>query len=847
MSILNQNGAKPALSKEAQDALNFMSRNDPKAVEYILAETVDEASFHKHKTLFRQDTPVEFLYLILEGRVREVCIEELEDGQARQTLTCERGPGSLLGIYDLIYREPHSTRARAIEPGRYVQIDAAAINRLIYRFPDLRYTIAPLEKISHLRTMPMLVEMTLTEVSFLADGANFKRFSVGQKIYDAGPTDEPMIYLIHEGQVELTWGDERAPLWLGNGSAFGFSDHRTALYTPDGHYYLDHNAEATCGVTLYMIPRRYFIQIAAVNPELLGRSMRQKFRKALRDLTVLQNFSNEELNRLAGFVSQYHISGHHLITRQGEIGDSMWVLMPGYTANLRALDRQGHSLPAAPVKGLSFFSEVSLVSQLPLESTIEAEPNSLWMRLHWIDFHAFLVKAGVDLIHKLRLSYPVASLLDDEGTRQQYSWLQDGELLIAFQHRHWVVLARRLLPVVLTFLAALIPIIVAPFFMALVSSWILLYLALLIIPTIAWVIWCVVDFQNDYLIVTNQRVVRQEKVVFISEWRQTAIIEQVQSIDSTTSFMGNMFGYGDLLIQTSSTHGALHFDYVPDPGELKQKILEQRDQYSLFHSADSKKVIHELLEERLGLKLQLPSRVWSKKEAVTDIHQSDKPWWQRIRYYLKEGRYLQKQELEARHLVWRKHWFVLLAKITTPVLIVLGCVLLGILLLIVPEFPYLPEISLALGIPIVLTALICLASIGWFYVDWYNDTYEVGPSQLIDIEKKPLFFAEQRRTAHLGEIEDIRLLIPSPIHYILNFGNVRLQTAAQNGEFTFDAVPDPRAVAEEIRRRIDAFHHGVLEQEARRRAQELPDWFEMYSRLGIENKRPAGIHRLGEQ
>jgi len=815
MSRSNQNGTTKSLSQEALDALNFLRQGDPKAVETILAETTDEKSFHKHTTLFYQDTPVEYLYLIIEGKVREVCIKEMEDGRARQTLTCERGPGSLLGIYDLIYREPHSTRAR----------------------------VAPLEKIGHLRTMPLLADMTLTEVSFLADGAVLKHFSAGQTIYSPGPADEPIIYLIHEGQVMLTMNGGKSQRWLGNGGAFGFSDSRSNFQASDGGYLLDHKAEATCNVTAYAISRRYLIQITAVSPEKLGRFVRLKFRRALRKIAIFKDFSDAELNRLAGYFSHYHISGHHLITRQGEIGESMWVLMPGHQANLRALDGQGHTLPAAPVQGLSFFSEVALVSQLPLESTIEAEPNSLWMRIHWLDFHAFLTSTDINLIHKLSLSYPVTSLLKEEGERQRYDWLQDGELFVALQHRHWIVLARRLIPVSIFVLLTIAPAIIASFFFTFSIFWLSIYLIVFLIPAIAWIIWCIVDFQNDFLIVTNQRVVRQEKVIFISEWRQTAIIEQIQSIDSTTSFTGNLLGYGDLLIQTSSTHGAISFDFVPDPATLKQEILQQRERYSLHNHADSKKVIHELLEERLGLKLKLPSRVWSQREKAADIHQSDKPWWKRIRYYLQEGRYLHKQELEAHHLVWRKHWFVLLAKITTPILIILGCVLLSLVTLFLPNVY---GLHIAILIPILLVGLIAAATAGWFYVDWHNDTYEVGPSQLIDIEKRPLFFAEQRRTARLGEIEDIRLNIPSPIHYLLNFGDVRLQTAAQQGEFTFNAVPDPRAVAEEIRRRIDAFHHGVTEQEARQRIQELPDWFEMYGRLGLENRRPPGVNRMGE-
>jgi hypothetical protein len=119
--------------------------------------------------------------------------------------------------------------------------------------------------------------------------------------------------------------------------------------------------------------------------------------------------------------------------------------------------------------------------------------------------------------------------------------------------------------------------------------------------------------------------------------------------------------------------------------------------------------------------------------------------------------------------------------------------------------------------------------------DWRNDTYEIDSKQISDVEKKPLFFSEKRRTALLGEIENIEVNIPSPLHYLLNFGNVRLFTAANQGEFTFDWVPDPRGVSEEIRRRIQLYREQQESNRARQRAQEFPDWFEMYNRLGGDN------------
>jgi hypothetical protein len=73
--------------------------------------------------------------------------------------------------------------------------------------------------------------------------------------------------------------------------------------------------------------------------------------------------------------------------------------------------------------------------------------------------------------------------------------------------------------------------------------------------------------------------------------------------------------------------------------------------------------------------------------------------------------------------------------------------------------------------------------------------------------------------------------VPSTFHYILNIGNVRLETAAVQGGFTFDTVFDPGGVATEVRRRIETARRRDEEQRAQQRARELTDWFEMYNRL----------------
>ncbi len=130
-----------------------------------------------------------------------------------------------------------------------------------------------------------------------------------------------------------------------------------------------------------------------------------------------------------------------------------------------------------------------------------------------------------------------------------------------------------------------------------------------------------------------------------------------------------------------------------------------------------------------------------------------------------------------------------------------------------------------------LISLVLLAWMAWIYADWRNDTYEVTSRRIIDIEKKPLFFAEERKEAPLEQIQDIEVIRRSPVQILLNFGHVRVRTAATDGLFTFDYVPDPNGVKDEIHRRMEEWRRREEKRKTQEQMEHLPDWFEMYHRL----------------
>lgn len=794
-------------------------------VHYILAGAVTEVRLRPNQMLFLQDEPVERLYVLVQGRIQETRLAASGPNTARQTLTRITRAGAFLALYDFLYHQPHSTRARARSDCQLLAIDAKAMERLIYRFPELRNQLAPLELIDRLRTIPFLGNLDRTELSYLADAVTRVDYPANTTIYLPGQT-ATRVFLIDQGQVRLNWPDGTASL-LGNGAAFGFAEPRNEQKTIPP---TDHSARTVNNSSIFSIPRHVLVSIAQIQVERRGQLLRQAASETLANLPVFANFTALQRRNLAGFVSHYYIPNDHLLVQQGELSDSLWVLLPGSNAVIHALDGAGQALLSTSAMGPNYFNEVALLIQPPADSTVEAKAGSQWLRLHWLDFRLFNREHGGGLASKLVLRRDVTGLLDQHETRQRYSWLQEDEMITEFRRRHWIFLLRKTIPAQFLLLLLLVGSMVLNAVDRLAflnSAWV----GTIGIMTALQIAWALLDYSNDYILVTNRRIVRHEDVFFIRERRQEAALEQILNVDLAISLLGRLLGYGDIKIQMPGEHATIHFSYVPAADQVKRAIFAQRDIRQRHSMAENKMEIQRALEARLGLRLPLPQRV--RRGGEEQASNTVQNWWQRITNYLRLNHHMRLTEEDR--IIWRKHWFILIGQLLVPIIILLTivAVLIG-RQIVAPE--WLEEPFRALDLVLVLAGIVDLGVIGWIMADWRNDTYEVNNFEVVDAEKQPLFFDEKRRTARLLEIDHIDLEIPSPLHRLLDFGNVELHTAAAQGVFTFSWVPDPRGVAAEIRRRIEERRRFEELAQARQRARELPDWFEMYNRLEPEQR-----------
>ncbi len=181
--------------------------------------------------------------------------------------------------------------------------------------------------------------------------------------------------------------------------------------------------------------------------------------------------------------------------------------------------------------------------------------------------------------------------------------------------------------------------------------------------------------------------------------------------------------------------------------------------------------------------------------------------------------------------IYHTHWVVLLNKV-----IFSSMLLLSFLLLIF--FLTANEISIMDNPPgFISFGLVFIGLFFWWtyqYLDWRNDQYQITNDQIIDIYRKP-FGTEDRRTASISNIQSIRYERKGILGLMLNYGTVYIRVG--NEEFTFDNVPDPAGIQENLFGVLEMSMARIKKTELTEQQQNLAEWMETYYHIREEQKR----------
>ncbi|NLG26706.1 MAG: cyclic nucleotide-binding domain-containing protein [Chloroflexi bacterium] len=564
---------------------------------------------------------------------------------------------------------------------------------------------------------------------------------------------------------------------------------------------------------------------------------------------LFQQLPLEALQLLAGICDEREVRTGTVLARQADIGAHFHLISAG-EAIVHRINDQGLRRPVGSLRAGDYFGVTSLFVGEPRDATVTASTD---MRYWVISRAAFdgLLQSHPEIHSDLIIPADVL----DKLRAPRYPWLNAGELVVYHCRRHILVLVQRLLPITLLFGLAC-ALVIVPVTLGWLGSGLLRLLILLALAYATLVVWRVFDWRNDHFLVTTHRVTHRERVAFVYESREEIPIDRVQNINVERRFLGSVFGFGTLTIETAARMGKLLFAHIPHPDHMREIILQQLERARATRRAAERLAIRSELVSSLNLHAA-PASVEGANNgeqpmvalSLAETPATEPGAFVRALNQLSELGFLPRTRIETEEsITWRKHWLFLLREAMPPMLLGL---LFGVLTVLglfgLPTF--LHDRASWFWLVTLGAAVVSLGRFWWGTADWANDEYIVTDERIIDIEKRPLFFSEQRREAPLGMIQNISLRMPNMLAAIFNYGDVVVQTAGSES-FTFERVPNPSDVQREIFRRMDTYREAERQRESALRRAEMAEWFSIYQEVGGENTdgvtslRPDGTWRV---
>jgi hypothetical protein len=339
-------------------------------------------------------------------------------------------------------------------------------------------------------------------------------------------------------------------------------------------------------------------------------------------------------------------------------------------------------------------------------------------------------------------------------------------------------------------------------------------LLLVVLINIAWLAWVVIDFYNDYSVVTNRRVAYLRKILLIYDSRQEVPLDAVLADDVRTTQLGRIIGYGDIIVRTYT--GELILSRLAQPYLIVNLINEMREKAKASRKRARLESIDQIIRRRLNLGADEPLPQPSAQE-VKPVVKSGK-----LTQFLSDLFMLRVEQDGA--IIYRTHWFILLKKTLLPLILTL-LVLVTVISIFVGAVPLPPVLGLVIGVLFLPITSLWLV---YNYVDWRNDRYIITRDTIIDVYKKPLG-TEQKRSAPLKNILSIDFERLGLIGLILNFGTVYVRVG--DSTLTFNNVMAPSEVQRELFQRFMEFKQREEERAEASINEQLADWIEEYHRM----------------
>ena len=768
----------------------------------LIGDLAHETTYPVPSVIFQQGTLPSHFYLVLSGQV-------LETGTAAAgaiVIRLDANPGNVLGRWAVFNREAHQTTAIVVRDAAIMSIPLAEFQSLLARFPALRQRLSRSDTAGRLMGIPLFSCLTEEQLFHVADLVEVVEYAPGQVVYKRGDSGDAF-YVIDTGRVTEQAGTlpPRANArYLTAGAFFGQEDLLRATTRQA-------TAKAEARTTVFQFSASAFEWLRHLHPG-FGRAL-TGFDPVppLATVPLFANLTHEERRELAGFVGVAHLPRGEVVFYQGEVDATFYMLLEGQAVRY-ATDESRKARLIGPLNAGDAVGERYLFVEEPWGFTLRTTTRTTWLYLTREDLAQFLQRRPAI---RGKLVPADRSMIQAKG--KSFGWLALDEEELLRRRRHVAALFRRLFvwPDWLLWVAAVL-------LVAIPWARIRPGLSFLHLPGWAilalWALWCVVDYWNDYLVVTTKRVVYREKVVGLFESLFEVPLGKVQNVVVRQDFLGNLLGYGRLNVDTAATSGIrpLSFTFTRAPEAVKTLVFEEMERLRVGRIPQTRRAIRERMDAGMRVGLRPIVRKPAVPPAAVKLGQVHPGVLIRA-YHASLGRLFWLEQRTEDTITWRKHPLRLIAKVGPTTLLAVLAVLV---------YSFLRR-QIGLELWILLAALVPLALWWWWgWMDWGNDLYIVTRDRIIDTERLPLGLRLKKMEAPFDRVQNVTFELPNLIANLFNFGTVSIYTAGVEGKMDFQYVANPRKVQAEIFQRLAAY-----EEEQRRKQHDrtdLTEWFAVY-------------------
>lgn len=518
----------------------------------------------------------------------------------------------------------------------------------------------------------------------------------------------------------------------------------------------------------------------------------QRIYDLIHDSHLFEELDEEELKVLANELRFYHPVRGERVLEQGARSEFFYMV---YRGNIQLMQTSGNDeeKPLGNLESGDYFGEEGLLFKRGSSYTAVAGRATMLIRVDKEQFKKMLELPEVKpILKRVALTRRLAD-------RIKLDWMGDDETVYLISRKHaWVLVLMVLIPLFVIGLGAIFA------WVGFTSGLDIGYVLGGIIGVLGllWMGWNILDWGNDYYIITSKRVVWVEKIIGLYESRQEAPLHAILSVTTDAGQIARIFDFANVNVRSFT--GQIKLRDVPKPQEIIDLINELRDRARF----QQQRVGHVNIRHKVRQSMRLeepepPPRRKRRKKKDKDRPRKAPTLWSdfiHMRYEFGDT------------ITYRKHWLILFYMVWMPLFFVIGTVILGIL----------GFFNLLVTITLMIVFGIWLA---YQFVDWRNDIYQLTKDKILDIDRKPLG-SEQKKEAPLENVLSIEVERIGIVGIVFKYGRVVIDVSGT--KFTFDDIFDPVTAQQDIFRRLDALKQNKQEEQDNKERRRLSEWFEIY-------------------